>query len=194
MATAEKLLSIEEFLAWEKAQAQRYEYVAGSIYAMAGMSDEHNQLSTNLVTACAAHLAPPCRVRTEGLKVQIGATFLYPDAMILCSPPLFYNTRRDTILNPTVVFEILSESTEAFDRGEKFRRYRSLASLKAIVFVSQDRVLVECWSRKDDAWQAQEWETISEIMEIEALGLHVPLAQIYEGLEFLNQPDEHHLS
>lgn len=187
MATAEKLLSIEEFLAWEKAQPERYEYVAGSIYAMAGMSDEHNQLSTNLITACAAHLTPPCRVRAEGLKVQIGATFLYPDAMILCSPPLFFNARRDTILNPTVIFEVLSESTEAFDRGEKFRRYRNLASLKAIVFVSQDRILLECWSRKDDAWQVQEWEHMSEIMEIEALGLQVPLAQIYEELEFLDE-------
>lgn len=186
MATAKKLLSAEEFLAWEKAQTERYEYVAGSIYAMAGMSDEHNQLSTNLVTACAAHLTSPCRVRAEGLKVQIRATFLYPDAMILCSPPLFFNARRDTILNPTVIFEALSESTEAFDRGEKFRRYRSLPGLKAIIFVSQDRVLVECWSRKEDAWQVQEWETLSEIMEIEALGLQVPLAQIYEGLEFLD--------
>ena len=185
MATAEKLLSIEEFLAWEKAQTERYEYVAGSIYAMAGMSDEHNQLSTNLVTACAAALKPPCRVRTEGLKVQIGATFLYPDALILCTPPLFYNTRRDTILNPTVIFEILSESTEAFDRGEKFRRYRSLSGLKAIVFVSQDRVLVECWSRKEDAWQVQEWESLTDSLHIGLLSLEIPLAKIYDGLEFL---------
>ena len=185
MATAEKLLRPEEFLDWEATQSERYEYVAGSVYAMAGMSDEHNQLSTNLVTACAAHLAPPCRVRAEGLKVQIGATFLYPDALILCSSPLFFNVRRDTILNPTVIFEVLSESTEAFDRGEKFRRYRSLASLKAIVFVAQDRVLIECWSRKDDAWQAQEWENWSESLEIEALSLRIPLTEIYDGLEFL---------
>jgi Uma2 family endonuclease len=184
MATAEKLLSVEEFLAWEKAQPERYEYVAGSIYAMAGMSDEHNQLSTNLVTACATALKPPCRVRTEGLKVQIGASFFYPDALILCSPPLFCNTRRDTILNPTVVFEILSESTEAFDRGEKFRRYRSLPGLKAIVFVSQDRVLVECWSRKDDAWQVQEWESLTDSLPIPPLDIEISLAALYDGLEF----------
>ncbi|MBB6051934.1 Uma2 family endonuclease [Armatimonas rosea] len=184
MATAEKLRSVEEFLAWEKVQPERYEYVAGSIYAMAGMSDEHNQLATNLVTACATALKPPCRVRTEGLKVQIGASFFYPDALILCSPPLFYNTRRDTILNPTVVFEILSESTEAFDRGEKFRRYRSLPGLKAIVFVSQNRILVECWSRKDDAWQVDDGETLVGSLYIPPLDIEISLAALYDGLEF----------
>lgn len=190
MATAERLQTMEEFLGWEETQSGRYEYVAGFVYAMAGMSDEHNLLATNLVTACASVLKPPCRVRTEGLKVQIGAGFLYPDALILCSPPLFFNTRRDTILNPTVIFEVLSESTEAFDRGEKFRRYRGLASLQAIVFVSQDRVLVECWSRKGDAWQAQEWESLTESLYLPPLDLTIPLTALYDGLEFLASAEQ----
>lgn len=106
-------------------------------------------------------------------------------ATILCSPPRFYSARRDTILNPTVIFEVLSESTEAFDRGEKFRRYRGLSSLQAIVFIAQDRVLAECWSRKDDAWQAHEWESLTENLSLPSLDINIPLAALYDGLEFL---------
>lgn len=186
MAAAEKLLSPSEFLEWEANQSERFEYVAGSIYAMAGMSDEHNILATNIITSLATALTPPCRVRAEGLKVQVGATFLYPDALILCDTPLFYEASRDTILNPTVVFEVLSHSTEAFDRGAIFRRYRSLASLKAIVFLSQDRVLVECWSRIGDAWQAREWELLTDSLEIPPLSVVVPLAALYADLDFTN--------
>jgi Uma2 family endonuclease len=182
MAAAEKLMSPTEFLDWEATQSEKHEYVAGSIYAMAGMSDEHNQLATNIITALAPQLKRPCRVRVEGLKVQLGAAFVYPDALILCGEPIFYNFRTDTITNPTVVFEILSDSTEAFDRGEKFRRYRNLESLKAVVFIGQNAPLLECWTRVGDAWKATEWESLDDTAEIPPVGARLPLRALYEDV------------
>jgi Uma2 family endonuclease len=182
MATAEKLMTPDEFLEWESAQPERYEYVAGTISAMAGMSDEHNQLSTNLVVAFARRLKPPCGVRVEGLKVQLGAAFVYPDALILCQEPIFYNFRTDTIVNPTVIFEIISDSTEAFDRGEKFRRYRQLKGLETIVFVAQNEVLVECWTRVGDAWQVREYESREDTLIVAPVDVRVSLAELYDGI------------
>lgn len=182
MAVAEKLMSPAEFLDWEAEQPEKHEYVAGSIYAMAGMSDEHNQLSTNVITLIAPQLKRPCRVRVEGLKVQLGAAFVYPDALILCEEPIFYNFRTDTITNPTVVFEILSDSTEAFDRGEKFRRYRNLDGLQAVVFIGQNAPLVECWTRVDDAWKAREWESLDDIAEFAPVNVQIPLRDLYDGV------------
>ncbi len=171
-----------EFLEWESAQPERYEYVAGTISAMAGMSYEHNRLSTNLIIAFGKCLKSPCEIRVEGLKVQLGAAFVYPDALILCQEPIFYNFRTDTITKPTVIFEILSDSTEAFDRGEKFRRYRQLEGLEAIVFVSQKAVLVECWTRAGDAWQVREHESREDTLVVAPVEARVPLAELYDSL------------
>jgi Uma2 family endonuclease len=182
MAAAERLMTPGEFLEWEAAQPEKHEYVAGGIYAMAGMSYEHAVLGSRLVTMSASQLKPPCQALGEGLKVQLRAAFVYPDALILCGEPTFYNFRTDTITNPTVVFEILSDSTEAFDRGEKFRRYRNLDGLAAVVFISQNSPLVEVWTRVGDAWKAREWESLDGIAEIPAIGVQFSLAALYDGL------------
>ena len=184
MAAAEKLVSPEAFLDWEATQTERHEYYVGSIYAMAGMSYAHSIRATNLVQVFGRALRPPCRMHTEGLKVQLGAAFVYPDALILCGSPTFYGSRTETITNPTVIFEILSESTEAFDRGEKFRRYRSLEGLQAVVFVSQNQPLVEVWTRAGESWNVREYETLDAILTLTDPDVAVPLSELYDGIEF----------
>ncbi|MGC4047915.1 MAG: Uma2 family endonuclease [Armatimonas sp.] len=182
MAAAEKLMTPAEFLDWETDQPEKHEYVAGSIYAMAGGTYEHALLATRVVQFMGNQLKSPCHALSEGLKVQLGAAFVYPDALVLCDEPIFYNFRTDTITNPTVIFEILSDSTEAFDRGEKFRRYRNLEGLKAVVFIGQNSPLVECWTRVGDAWRAREWESLDDVAELAPIDVRIALRDLYDGL------------
>src|SRR5262245_25009624 len=154
--------SVEQYLAFERESEERHQYLDGDIYAMAGESPEHGDISANLVVTIGTQLkGKPCRARTKDTKVRSGPTlwagetfaclFSYPDVVVICDEPEYLDAKRDVILNPTAIAEVLSPSTESFDRGEKWSRYQEHnPTLQDYVLVSQDKPQIEHFSKQAD--------------------------------------------
>ncbi len=159
-AAAEKRKwTAEEYLAMERDSPEKHEFFDGEIFAMAGASYTHNVIVSNLIVALGKVLQDQCFVLTSDMKIFIPAKngYVYPDASILCGKPDFPDDKQDVITNPDVIFEVLSKSTEKFDRGDKFGYYRSVPSLSDYVLVSQSKVLVEHFTRQPDGtWNMRE--------------------------------------
>lgn len=147
-APAKRTWTPAEYLAWERASPERHEFHDGEIFAMAGASFAHNKIVGNMVRELGNALRNrPCDVVPSDLRVKIpvpgAGLYTYPDALVVCGEAHFEDDARDTLLNPTVILEVLSESTEAYDRGKKFRYYRAIPSLREYVLVAQDVPSVE---------------------------------------------------
>jgi Uma2 family endonuclease len=178
----------EQYLAIERAAETKSEFCDGEMYAMSGASFRHGRVTVNLISKLDAQLeGSPCQVCDSNLRVQIAATgsYVYPDVIGICGEPLFRDDTFDTLLNPVLIIEVLSPSTEAFDRGGKFARYRRIASLKEYVLVSQDRMLVERFRRRGTAgdWTLTAYDRPDEVLELESIGCAVPLSQIYARVD-----------
>ncbi len=179
----------EEYLAFERAAETKHEYLDGQIYAMAGASPPHNQICFNLAgelhpqlkgTLCYG-LTSDQKIRTDPMDL-----FSYPDLIIVCGQPKFHDGHRDVILNPKVIVEVLSPTTEAYDRGEKFVRYRQLKSLSDYILVAQDRPSVEHYVRQKGKrpWLfTVETEMSAEIV-IDSIKCKLKLADIYDRIVF----------
>lgn len=181
--------SPEEYLAFERGTDARHEYLDGHVYAMAGESIEHSRICVNVAGELRSRLkGRPCEVLSPNMKVVTSPTglFSYPDVVVVCGEPQFYDERRDILTNPTVVFEVLSPSTEAYDRGEKFLRYRTqIAALRAYVLVSQHRPLVEHYVRQPDgSWSYSSAGDLSEAIDLPSIDCHLPLSEIYDRIIF----------
>lgn len=162
VAQSEPRYTVDEYLELERNSEDRHEYLDGQISLMAGESPEHGDICTNLVLQLAAQVrGTPCRVRSKDTKVRSGTSsmsrkpakglFAYPDIVVICGEPQYYDERRDVVINPSVIIEVLSESTEAFDRGGKFLRYQNWnPSLTDYILVSQFEVIVEHYVRQPD--------------------------------------------
>ncbi len=159
-ALAAQTLTPEEYLAMERASLEKHEYCDGEVFAMAGASWEHNLIVGNVVTALSNALRrTPCQVCPSDMRVKVPATglYTYPDASVVCGRPVFEDAEADTLLNPQVIVEVLSESTEDYDRGTKLKNYRSIASLVDYVLVAQDEAAVEHHVRQPDgSWIMRE--------------------------------------
>jgi len=177
----------EEYLALERAADYKSEYVAGEIFAMAGASVDHNTIAGNIFRLLGNQFqGRPCRVFMSDLRVQIAATamYTYPDVVAVCGPLELASGQRDTLLNPTVIVEVLSPSTEAYDRGAKFDHYWRLPSLTEYVLVAQDQVRVEHFARQGDGWLLTVARALDETLRLPSLDAILPLAAIYENIEF----------
>jgi len=177
-------LTEEEYLEAERHSHVRHEYIGGKLYAMAGASDEHIAVSMNVAFALRNHLkGGPCRVQiSEGkVKVQVGAEsiFYYPDVIVTCDPR---DTDRYFKRYPKVLIEVLSESTEAIDRREKYLNYRQLETLEEYVLVAQDQVEVTVF-RRSQQWQGEILKKRSQELRFESLKFAMPLNLIYEGVK-----------
>ena len=176
-------MSPEAYLAFERGSDTRHEYVDGEIFAMSGATYEHSLLASNIVRALGNALVDrPCDVHGSDMKIRVVATnrFFYADVSVVCGPPDFGDEVRDSVLNPKVIVEILSDSTERYDRGEKFAHYRRIASLKEYVLVSQKEPLVEQFSRQDDgAWLYRALGP-GERLGLTSVECSIPLDRIYE--------------
>lgn len=184
MQTATKTrLTAEEYLALERKAETKSEFVDGAMFAMAGGTEEHSLIASNLIREVGTELkSKPCKVYTADMRVKIEATGLctYPDVHVACGDSRFEDAHRDTLLNPKVIFEILSQTTAAWDRGQKFWHYRHLESLTDYVLVSQDAWLVEHYTRQPNgAWLLETLEGQGEVLHLSAVGARVPLAEIY---------------
>ena len=184
----QRLLSPQEYLALERQADVRSEYHRGEIFAMAGASWEHTLIKDNLAREAGNQLkSGPCRVLTSDLRVKVNATglYTYPDVVIVCDEPQFEDKVMDTLLNPRVVVEVLSDSTEKYDRGVKFAHYRQLAPIQEYVLVAQDRPLVERYVRQaEDAWVLTAFSAMTQTFAFGTVPVRIALVDIYRGVEF----------
>jgi Uma2 family endonuclease len=177
----------EHYLALERQARHRSEYVNGSILAMAGASRQHNLITGNVFGELRAQLrGRPCEAYINDMRVKVSATglYTYPDVAALCDEPHFEDSHVDTLLNPSVIVEVLSESTEAYDRGEKFAHYRRLESLRDYVLIAQNKVRVEHYVRQGDQWVLSEADALSSTVHLSSIGCTIVLRDIYERVEF----------
>jgi Uma2 family endonuclease len=175
------LRNVDDFLAWVEGQGERYELVGGRLVLMAGGSEAHSDIQVNLLTALKQRLAGgPCKPNGSDLLVRIDErTGRFPDASVTC--------RREGgnfITEPVAVFEILSPATELIDRSDKRRDYQRLASLRHYVLIAQDAPRVEAYTRTGRGWRFEELEGLEAELALDALGLALPLAELYDGLAF----------
>lgn len=187
-AAPQPRLSFDDWLAIERtATDQRREYVAGEVFAMAGGSEEHNLIALNVGAELRNQLkGRPCRVYASDMKVHIAAADVgaYPDVMVICGEREFHDGRRDVVTNPTLIVEVLSDSTEAYDRGDKFRYYRSLPSLQAYLLLSQDRMQAELFLRRPDGtWSLSTYQESSEFIPLPVIEAELSLAEVYDKVE-----------
>lgn len=185
MATrARRIFTPDEYLALERAADYKSEYYSGEIYSMAGASRAHNLIVANVTSAFVVALrGRPCEAYANDMKVRGESTgaFTYPDVVVVCGEPRFLDDHGDVLTNPTVIVEVLSESTEAHDRGEKFAHYRRIESLQEYVLVSQSRRRVERFARQDvNHWLLSETSEPDAVVALPSIGCDLRLADIYD--------------
>jgi Uma2 family endonuclease len=151
----------EEYLAFERASDEKHEFADGEIFAMSGGKGPHSNVAAAFIRDFGvALLGRTCRVYTSDMRIHIPSSgrFVYPDASVVCGRPQYKDEQIDTLLNPRVIVEVLSSSTEAYDRGDKFANYRTLPSLMHYIMAAQDKPFVEVYTRQDDgSWLLREY-------------------------------------
>lgn len=185
--SAVKRYTVEEYLALERASETKHEYFDGEIFDMAGASRAHNRIAANLVQQLSNALDDsPCEVYPSDMRVKLPTgLYTYPDVSIVCSEPQFEGDRQDVLLNPMVIVEVLSPSTEAYDRGRKFRNYQTIESLREYVLVSQDRMQVEHFARRpgSDQWLLTTVDDPTGTITLPAIDCALSMAEIYAKVE-----------
>jgi Uma2 family endonuclease len=180
-------VTAEEYLALDRAAEFRSEFIDGEIIAMSGGSMRHSGVKINLAGEFRDALrGTPCRAFDSDFRVRVSPRmYTYPDLTVVCGKPMLADDRQDILLNPKVIFEVLSPSTEYYDRGVKFRRYREIESLTDYILVDQDQARIEQFTRGDShTWTLRDYQSASETLLIESIGISVPIARIYERIEF----------
>jgi Uma2 family endonuclease len=182
MATAAlNHMTPEEYLAQERQARFRSEFVGGHLLAMVGVSRPHSVLVSALVREIDTQVMErPCDVYSSDMRVKISPTrdYVYPDVVVACEPR-FEDGVFDTLVNPVVVMEVLSDSTAGYDRGEKFTLYRRIGSLQEYVLLSQTEVLVEHYVRQGDFWHYTAIDDLDGSLVLASLGIEVPLRRVY---------------
>ena len=190
MPLERRLFTVAEYLAMEELARDKHEFHEGEILAMSGGTFQASRIAINLGAVLVSRLrGKPCVPVESNMRVRIGRklNYVYPDASIVCGPPAFDedDRKQTTILNPRVVFEVLSESTEAYDRGRKFSLYREVESMEEYVLLSQGEPLIETFRRHSDGnWQITSHRGIEAIAPLASVRIELPLAEVYAGIEF----------
>lgn len=182
----------EEYLALERKATYKSEYLNGQIFAMVGASRAHNLIASNVSREISLQLkGRPCEVYVSDMRVKVSLTglYTYPDVVAVCGEPQFDDAERDTLLNPTIIIEVLSPSTEAYDRGEKFAHYRRLESLQEYALITQDRIRVEHFIRQGDQWVLSEMSDLNNTLHLGSIGCDIALREIYDKVELPNSEE-----
>jgi Uma2 family endonuclease len=184
--------SEEEYLAIERASDTKNEYLDGIIYAMGGASAAHVQIVGNVAGELRSRLRDtPCLVYSTDLRVRVtrDGLYAYPDVLVVCGKPEFVDDELDTLTNPLLIVEVLSDSTKNYDRGEKFERYRSNPGFREYVLIAQDKVHVERYVRQaDGTWVLHETNELEEEIELTSVGCRLPVSEIYFKVTFSTPP------
>ncbi len=183
--------SEDEYLAFERASATKHEYYDGAIYDMVGGTARHALISGNVATSLRNTLRPrQCLIYQSDLRVKMQRSYTYPDVIVVCGEPRFTDANEDTLLNPTLIVEVLSPSTEHFDRNEKFRRYQQVEAVQTYLLIAQDAPRLEQYVRQpDQRWLYSLHEGLEAVVALPALECDLPLAEIYEKVVFPPLPD-----
>ena len=184
-----KWISPEEYLGLEEGAEVKSEYFDGEIFAMAGGSPEHNLIAGNVFGELWSQLGQsPCRVYPSDQRVKIQDTglYTYPDVTVVCEEPEYEEARPRSLLNPTLIVEVLSETTEAYDRGDKFDHYQTLTSLREYVLVASDRRRIERFTRAEgsEEWAYGETSDAAGTLSLVSIGCVLSLALVYGKVEF----------
>jgi Uma2 family endonuclease len=191
-AQPKTLLSPEEYLEQERRAEYKSEYFAGEVFAMAGASRRHGLIVTNLIAELRQQLkGKRCEVYSGDLRLRVtpAGLYTYPDVMVVCNDVQFADDQKDTVLNPVVLVEVLSESTSDYDRGRKFEYYRTLPSLKEYLTVAQDRPHIEHWTRQqEDSGSLVEFNNLSQTIRLASIDCVLPLREIYDKVDWVTAP------
>ncbi|MBL8211233.1 MAG: Uma2 family endonuclease [Bryobacterales bacterium] len=177
----------EQYLELERKSDVRHEYYRGEMFAMSGGTGDHSFLAAELISELRFALRGSCRVATSDLKIYVPSTglYTYPDISVTCEKPSYLDKSNDTLLNPLVVVEVLSPSSGSYDRGEKFRQYQTVPSIKTYILVSCDRMRIETYTRGTGAtWIYRAYDGADAVLEIEEPAVSIPLQSIYRSVEF----------
>lgn len=176
----------EQYLEIEREAAYKSEYYAGEMFAMSGAREPHVLAVTNLTVLLAPALRGRCRVYGNDMRVLVHPTglYTYPDLAVVCGQPQFADREFDTLLNPTLLIEVLSPSTESYDRGRKFDHYRTIESLRQYVLVSTDRAHLDGFTRSGDAWTFSAADGLESEFRLEPVDLTIRLADVYLDVSF----------
>jgi Uma2 family endonuclease len=178
---AQTLFTPEEYITQERKALHKSEYLSGQIFAMSGASRAHSLITGNIFNRLYNQLvASDCEVHSSDMRVQPSPiAYFYPDAVVACGEPRFEDDVFDTLLNPTVIVEVLSPSTAAYDRGEKFEHYQQLTSLQDYILISQNRCGVEHYQRQGLQWERTEFCAPEDVMSLISIGCEISLRDIY---------------
>ncbi len=181
----------EEYIAYERASEEKHIFLNGEIFSMSGASRKHNLIGFNLTTILGNRLkGQPCEAYANDMRVKISPKqYTYPDISVVCAEPEFEDIELDTLLNPTLIIEVLSPSTEQYDRGKKFESYRSLDSLQEYVLVAQDRAHIERYVRQDGGnWLFSEVNGLEASLDLASIQCTLTLADVYDKVTFDAEP------
>ena len=194
---SQRSYTAEEYLAMERKSKRRHQYLDGDIFAMAGESWNHAVISSNVARSLGNQLEnKPCHTVSKDTKVRSGpflrgankssGLFSYPDIVIVCDEPEFYDDATDVVLNPKVIVEVLSPATEKFDRGEKFHRYQTYnPTLTDYLLVSQDKAQIEQYTRKSNGtWSYEIHSGMNATINIRSIGCRVKMKDVYARIKF----------
>jgi len=178
--------TVEAYLEYEQEQGMKYEYIDGKIYAMSGGTDNHSYIAVNCMTALRIQTrGSSCRVHNSEMKVKIREKkFVYPDFSVVCGEPQYADEKRTQLINPTLVAEVTSDSSEAYDKGTKSTYYRQLSSLQYYLIVDQKQVEVQLLTRQNEGWFLQDFTDMSDIVSLPMFSVTLPLETIYEDIIF----------
>jgi len=184
-----------EYLAFERASAFKHEFIDGEVYAMSGASEPHNLIvsSTNF-TLYGQLRGRGCKIYLSDMKVHTPSTgsFTYPDITVVCGDAELNDKERDVLLNPTLIIEVLSPTTEQYDRGKKFQRYREIPSLQEYVLIAQDTAHIEHFLRQDDGlWLFNDVTGLDSAIDLTSIGCTLKLSDVYEQVDFSKDGQPH---
>ena len=186
-AQPKQIMSAAEYLAFERAQQDKHEFYEGEVYLQAGASVAHNLITANLIALLRPQLrGGPCRVYPSDIRIKIPqrSHYLYADVSIICGPILFDDADPETVRNPKIIIEVLSPSTESYDRGRKFQAYRRIPDFDEYLLIAQDTIRVEHFVRQSATmWTMTEYTQLAAIIQLSSIDMRVPMASLYEDLE-----------
>jgi len=191
MALAQRhpIFTVADYLDYERNAPERHEFLDGNVYAMAGESPRHSTICFNLYSIIGNQLrGKRCRGYSPNMKVASNekGLYSYPDLAIVCGQPKYHDEKGDVLTNPTVIFEVLSPSTESYDRGEKFLRYMGgIESLTDYILISQNNPTIEHFQKQSNGeWKKTEIEEIDSVLKIDSIECEIPLTELYDLVKF----------
>ena len=181
-------LTSEEYLSIERRAEYKSEFFKGEMFAMVGASRKHNLINTNVTRELSRQLKDSsCEAYAGDMRVKVDATglYTYPDVVVVCEEPQFEDKELDTLLNPTVLIEVLSQSTEAYDRGRKSAHYRNLYSLSDYLLISQEKPHIEHYTRQaDNQWLLSETTDAEGVIPIASIDCKLQMSEVYDKVSF----------